>query len=908
MSIDPEKLAALQAIVGDGTKKISKCKVLKVEWADDAISYYGKSAYDQITPFREIPLRPIEARLLGEDPLSELEINGDINTPNVELIFDDIDKDITDKFHTYGGGRKCSIFYYYPQVDLAEEVWWGQLAAPEIFGWKQIQTVATNGSRSRELLVPGRMRPKECTAIFGGRLFTLDAIATNGCPYDKHLGGSVGKLDPETGELFTDCPRLTLADCLARIDPAPGPAFLGFNTDASAVLTDAGTGFLAVSKSNASSLKTPIRVLAGKKHIRGLNLLQWRREANASNPDHGFVDTIWELGEGPMPQITNFKVNGDTIPLMHLAIRFGVRLQSPTPYAPNISNYSSTVHVEARKGWLNPANITASSLDAEADCTGYDKVRVYTDVDTSNRIWSEDRAWWILELHTNQKFGLGYDHERFDIPAFLALSEWFEQNVRFTRVSAGGEPVNYDGPRSLFDAYLDGRPAGEQFTDICRSGRCSIFQHEGKYTAVAFKALTDEELADVKVFTDTGDGRNIVWDEGMPSINLHQTTPDKLVNEVVITFEDSEFLDTARPLRIPDDDQKARAGEYLGSNNFQTVPKEFVAYGVRREKEAVTLGHYFLYFGEFDSGGTKNNLGGDYMVPFEWTLGMKRYDVIELRSSSLNGFLSPEGNQFKYFRVLKIGKIGNGRARLAVQAYNEVAYADFEVSFDANNTGATVFGDDFNDNELDTEKWSLDEATGFTEQSEQLWVTNSTSSYLRSVDKFPFTGKAMSCEFVLAPTAAATTDMQLAVAASDAFDSLYAITVKGSNLKCIANGVEVFSVAYNSTNHRWVRIRFDVDIGGSGEFTYIVSYQVGANSSTWTEIHSEIAEVGEMHLYLRLINTSVGSRSAKFDNVTVNTTPIVFTPQFPAPLGDPRRSELSSVSYSNGLLGAEIST
>ena len=84
-----------------------------------------------------------------------------------------------------------------------------------------------------------------------------------------------------------------------------------------------------------------------------------------------------------------------------------------------------------------------------------------------------------------------------------------------------------------------------------------------------------------------------------------------------------------------------------------------------------------LKFGEFDEGGIDNNLAITAYVPFEWALGVKRYEIVKFDTPLIDGFLSPQGEQFQYFRVLHIIKAENNRCMLVCQAYNHTSYSAF---------------------------------------------------------------------------------------------------------------------------------------------------------------------------------------------------------------------------------------
>ena len=846
MPIDPVKLANLKALALGGKPKV--CAYWKVTWNPSDLMqtrYYSDAAYHNLSGFIGIGVE-IEARILGNVVAdTQFEINPDLKTETIPLIFSDIDKAITTKFQTFKSGVEIELFYYYPtqndingnQVDLnlAISMWFGQLQAPQVYGHKTLQTVATNGFRTRELFVPKRLKPQECTANFGGRLPNAFAIRSNGCPYDRHIGGSVGNLDPATSQPYLDCPRMTIADCQARLGRSPANTFfLGFNTDASAVVTDRRSGYVAVSKGNATALKQPVRWVFGQKIVRNLQLLQWRREINASNNDRGWWRGVWEVCEGPVVGLHNVKVLEKLIEASQQSLRLGERGQFQAGYAPDSGNYSSTAHFMAAYGWVDPLTLSPSNVTAQCQVTGFREVTVYNSSNSGNglvgtyyadrtftsvagtrvdpdlnftsrfgspgfdlpynnfsirwegqirprytetytftlthddrgrlyinnvllidkgffeenpssvtialtantlynikveliqdtavggnnwstvlqwssasqalevvpnsrlthsgasgysRQWSDDRVWCLLEIYTNQKAGMAYPESRFTLPDFQTASLWSRDEVSFTHTFPDGEVRTFAGRRTTFDATLEGRPVAEQIEDICRSGALSVpFQHEGDFTIRAFRPFTSAELTAAPVFTDTGATKTIIWGDGQPAIDLSQTPDDKIVNEIVLTYEEQSNLDAERPITVDDPNQKLRAGRALGENNLQTVLRRDPAFGCRYLQEVVRLGYRKLRFGDFDEGGIQNNLRATFTVPFEQALGVVRYGVIKIVSSLLTQFTIGTNNGVnnwvetpQYFRVLSLRKVENGRVQITAQAYNQTAYAAFET-------------------------------------------------------------------------------------------------------------------------------------------------------------------------------------------------------------------------------------
>ncbi len=689
MPVDDVKIAAIRSrsIAGE---RIAVCEYVRVDWDDVTSVYYGAAAYHEVSPFTNIGVT-IEPRLMSaaaRDPFHSLELNPDLRTESVSVTFEDIDKDITNKFQTYSSGVACEFFLYYPCEDYHHPLWSGQLQAPDVYGWKSVTAKATNGFRSRESLLGSRRRPRECTAgVFAGKLPDADAVRSSLCPYDKHIGGSVGNF--KTGSTpYSDCPK-TESACVARLGNG-GLYFGGFSTDATAVVTDTGTGYLARSKGNTSALKDPIRVIFGEKQLKENQLLLWRREINQGNPNFGHVRGVWEVGEGPVDSIYNITVNEKFTGQEHIWIRYGTRGQARGAFAPNMSNFSGTAHYQALLPQVNAAEYTPSDLNSGCMVRGFAEVCVYTDDDpvTKTRTYSNNRVWCLLEIYKNQKFGLGYAESRFTLADWITEADYSEEIVTHSALFEDGEEVEYVNQRSTLNVILEGRQVGEQIEDICRSGAISIpFENEGKYTLRSFRVATAGELSAARVFYDSGDDVNICWDGGRPSIELSQTPDNKVVNEVEVRFEEATNNGTERPLTVDDPNQKLLAGRQLGPDQSLSVPKKFTAFGIDNLPEAVHLAYRLLKFGESDQGGIQNNLRVKMTVPFEHALGLVRYDLIKIVSTLLDPFTVGTNNGVEdltetpeYFRILSLKKISSNRCEITAQVYNHTAYTAFETT------------------------------------------------------------------------------------------------------------------------------------------------------------------------------------------------------------------------------------
>lgn len=686
MPIDSTDLTALKALA-----KPKACAYLMVQWdpSDSAQTrYYSDACYDQLSGYQRIGVR-IEARLLQNIIRDiEFDLNPDFKTEVVPFSFTDIpdengDREISGRFDTYKSGVRCEIFFYYPDINTTVSKWFGQLQKPPITGHKRVDTVATNGFINREVMLPNRLKGRECPSQFGKmypRQFSHD---TAGCGWDLHLvGGSVGNAG------FDDCPRRDVGDCTDRITPSPSnaPYFQGWNIDASPTITN-NQGFVAVSKGNASTLKQPVRVIVGEKYLRIEQPTLWRRRLGASNPEHNWVDQIWEIGEGPMTRVYSIKVIEKFIEANYQVVTSGNRAQLPLPYASNMSNFSRTVMVMTQYGWVNALSIGERDLRMECRAVGINNNAVFTDATTYVRQWVNDRVWFLFECYTNQTWGLKDSDERFEILDWIARSQTSRDEVEFTAYYPDGESEVHSGRRTTMDASLEGRPAFEQIDDICGSGAISIpFQHEGKYTLSAFVPATVDELNDAPIFTDVGPTKNIVWDAGQPAISVHEVPDDQIYNEIVMTYEEASNKDIERPLTIDDPNQKLLAGRAKGVDYLFPVPTRMSAFGIRNKQEVVRLGNRILRFGKYDEGGTQNNLRVRFYVPMIHAENLKRYQFIKVVSTLVNDrevgtVIAGEDyrENAQWFRLLKPRKVSGGRVEIVAQVYNRTAYEAFET-------------------------------------------------------------------------------------------------------------------------------------------------------------------------------------------------------------------------------------
>lgn len=404
LTIDPAKLAALTAI-----QRPHVAELVAVYWpAPDGVRYYATSQLDELPNYAALSLGPIEARLAlrsASDPERFLSVTLDSGIGDEMVPFDlnDSDGEISRLSYVHGEGIKTEILYYFPQVDLTVPLWWGHLRLPDDADSARFKVKAQSGFRSPQLSIPRRaFFSDNHAAICGRRLNSLEEIADNDCPYNRHVGGNIGLLDGN-GEPKPPCPQNTRADCIATL--GDDLSYLGFDTIIESLINNQtkGPALLATSRGNESNLKRPLRVIIGKRIVRDCDLLAFTPQTNTRHPDQGFVRVLFAVSEGRNKSTTGCKVNGSIIGFEHLNVRLGARRQSRTGFSPQIGNYSGTDHFFGVYGPVNPAQYNAGNLKGEATVEGLDEIRAYTDENTYNKLYTTNRAWGLMEMYRNRR-------------------------------------------------------------------------------------------------------------------------------------------------------------------------------------------------------------------------------------------------------------------------------------------------------------------------------------------------------------------------------------------------------------------------------------------------------------------------------------------------------------------------
>jgi hypothetical protein len=635
----------------------------------DGIKRYATRPYDILRGFASPSVPEITPKIVADNamPFLELVQTAAIADDKVTLPLSDLAFEMTTLFARHGEGLQARVFSHYPQVDLQLEEFIGTTKAPKSGGDGKLSIEIASGFRSPNLLLPHRHPAASCQFIWGGHLSSQAEIdAHKGCPWNRHVGGSVGNADdPVTGLPWDDCARDSRATCAAHLittDFFPGFATVGESIPNNQTK---GANLRATAIGNEGTFTDPVRMVYGYKLIKGLRLISYRIEADTNHPDKGWIAFIFEVCEGTIQRLGSPNVNGVYVAPEHLNIRLGSQGQTPSFFSPSAPSFSRTAHFFGRiQGDFR--NATASTLSASAFISGQAEVRVYSDPVTYAEEYTEAPAWCVLDMLTRKTCAYGEDFSRYDIQSVIDAAAWHAESVGFHDPNGN----LFAGTRSTFNAEVNARATQQQIYDSCVSARMAVpFTFQGKKT---FRPLRKETVDDsVPVFTDQGSGANVCADNGRALVSYSYIPDDELVNQVVVNFDDASNWWTQTPLTFGDQIQQLRAGKAQGDTSVRVIPKTYPAFGITNMSEAARLGNLLLYLGPLDGGGIYNNLRFTITAWFMDAIGIRPYDLVKLELRALTALkeANPDRFDFDYFRVIKKVRKGNLRVELTCQAY-----------------------------------------------------------------------------------------------------------------------------------------------------------------------------------------------------------------------------------------------
>lgn len=677
---DQARLDALTGLIRAaraGGPSVEVSELVSVNWpAPDGRVFYASSILTDIWPGLVAKLggAPLEPRLNGGPFLDVMRDSG-LSDDNVTLDFWEPDHAISDLFETHGDGARVEIYWYFPQVDLLLSQWHGHLRPPEDADEENCTASVENGFMSVELPLPRRAFYSTCQAVFGGLLLTQAEIDEHDCPWNLHIGGSVGV---PGSELLPPCPRRTRADCVARLGDSL--SWLGFDTGI-ASYSIGSRGVIATSRGNETRLKRALRVIFNKRTVRDLDLLAYVVEVgNPSHPERGSIKLLYAISEGRLHWLGQPKANNTPVQPQHYATRLGWPRQPSTGFTVNANNYSNTAILNVvLQGDFR--NVDPAGIQVEIPAEGVDDVRAYLSEDPEHYVlqYPVERAWAIQHVYRHKRYGLGADARRFHQQDFIDLAAWHAETITY-KDSDGN---TYTGPRSTLNAELIDRSAQQQLNDLCLAGRCTVpFPWQGKLRIFPLKKLTEDELAAAPVFTDDVDSGfelNIVRDDQTNKSTLRRSSMSDrtLPNAIKITLDNDAKDTREEPLLFDDVPQQLRAGRAFGDTGRRAVEKSYSLVGVTNVGEGSRLGILIRDLGEFDEGGLQNNQRVSFQTLVTHTLELYKSEVIRVLSRSLVNRRTGV-QKFEYFRVRSVRKLPNLLAEVSAQAYPVEYYAKTE--------------------------------------------------------------------------------------------------------------------------------------------------------------------------------------------------------------------------------------
>lgn len=687
-----EKIADLRELSDNWIVPVEVYELLKINWLTTDPVYYSVTKTDEVSS-GELPVEPVECRIIPKAyPAHFFEIEGDSTMGDEEIsveiwdggnynpetnLFEDAGT-FADLVEENGEGISAEVFLWFPAVELLLPVWQGHLQNTDESDASIWTGKIASGFRSPNLPMPRRAHYKTCQATYGGLLDTLAEIAENDCPHDAHLpGGTVGNA------LYPTCDRQDTSSCILRGVP---PSFhLSHKSVEVTVLNSQTKGpqLNSISRGNESNLKEPVRVIMGTRRVRDMQVLAFRRDYNNNHPDQGFFNAMYEIGEGPIQSILYPAVNGQYATGNNYAYRLGTRGQAPIDASSNRLTdhaYSGTAYFRYNYGYVNPGTVSPDNMRGSAIVFGLTDIRRYTGEETFVKEWNHNRAWHLLRMWADKRWGLGYDYARFDKTSWIDCASWTDKYVTFT----APDGVAYSFWRAISDVELSERASQQQIEDMCLGGRLSRpFLFQGKIHIAPLRGLSEEELADCPVFSDnfTPGTRKIIFEasDGVDRSTLKRSKESDadIPNRIEGVYHDSlkDWTETTAP-PAEDIDQQLRAGRVLGDTSRRVVTKKYSFLGVVQEGHAVSLEYFILNFGEFCEGGILNNLRIKFKIWFLDALDLHQNKVIKVLSDQLERF------GFEYFRIIKIKRAGNLHYELTLQAHNNDALLAFDEEFE----------------------------------------------------------------------------------------------------------------------------------------------------------------------------------------------------------------------------------
>lgn len=535
------KIAELRALRAAG-EQIEVFELVKTDWpSPDGTIYYSvtqPNAAASIAP----PVSPIVPRIVpSSNPAWFMPVSTDatIGDESIDLEMWDADGVISQLLVDHGEGVKVELFLWLPQVELLLSVWYGHLRFEDSAAVDTIKLKAAQGFRSADATLPHRAHWTFCQAVFGGLLDTQDEINQNDCPYNKHLGGSVGIDNPDTSAPWTFCDRTDHASCTAR---GVNPNFhLSHLEMASTILvgSNRGAAVYGAGIGNQTNLKEPVRVVMGRRRLYDMKVVNFLRQPGGANPAHGYFRAQYEACEGPIKSISQAVVtvggNSQNASGAFYNSRLGYAGQTIMDATISTHSYSGTALIEWIFGWIDATNLGPDDASANALIEGLDDI--YQPID--------------IEAGSGGLIAYWHRGDAFDDEVAIRLTPTVD--ITDSNTTAPGSVNSTDGfcirlvgqikPR-YSETYTFTTPINDDIVRVTIDGDTIINDVTYPSTGSGTKALTADTLYDIEVLmTQTANpgynpwGVQLKWQSTSQALEVVPAT--RLYHDAVHAYEHS---------------------------------------------------------------------------------------------------------------------------------------------------------------------------------------------------------------------------------------------------------------------------------------------------------------------------------------------------------------------------------
>ena len=364
----------------------------KVHWAapDGAITYCATGEVFTADLVNGMPeaVQPCEMRIVSGDSnndefpanpevFSKIPMNAYLSDDDVDVDYWDGDDEFTRLMQLHGEGARAEVFLWCPAVDLLLRVFDGHLES----GKDQEQTVyhakISAGFKSPDTTVPAHPQVRShCQDIFGGTLSTQEEISRlcASCIYNRGVpGGTIGNLDPETGEPYPDCDK-SIPACIARLGDSK--SHLSHTSQEDVVVNPhGGSGNLYPrAEGNETTMGKKLRWIMGQRYAHDLNPVAIIKLPNGNN---GLIRVEIREIIGPIAAVISPQINAQLLPPSQYEPRVGHQRELATNFSPHAWNFSRIAGFLGIYGFLNTDDFEINDIKGHAIIQGYLQRNLY---------------------------------------------------------------------------------------------------------------------------------------------------------------------------------------------------------------------------------------------------------------------------------------------------------------------------------------------------------------------------------------------------------------------------------------------------------------------------------------------------------------------------------------------------